>query len=512
MTPTRLNALIGTTVALLRADARPDGELLTQFLTAGDDRAFQALLARHAPTVRAVCRGWLRSDADLDDAAQATFLVLVQRGHTVRNPAAVGPWLYRVAANVARRLKRQLARTSAPLADVPDRPRPDGDLRDVLTEEVGRLPEKYRLPVQLCYHGGLTTAEAAARLGWPKGTVLTRLAWARQRLQQVLTRRGVAPAAVVPLLETRLMTEVSADWARATAWAARCLLTGDGPAGGVSARVVTLTQGVVRIMVFDRLRYMVLAALVVVGLASLGLHRWAAASDGPQKDVGVVANRDEGPPVAAAVGNDRAKVEERPTARRREAVIRIPSGSFVKEVDAQPHGSGRVTWTYEDERVLGRIEGSVLGVEFEIATEAEYSLSSNGTIYGVLNSVRLDHVRLPDGKEFEAIKPFVGLWAVVEPLVSEMTTDLPFSYKFRVHGDRLVISNFRMLLAGPNPLGKVGGFLAGNKEGLAYLSYFQAVGAAIEGTYALDDGKERQAPAKRPLFMKPRGRGEKSGK
>jgi tripartite-type tricarboxylate transporter receptor subunit TctC len=38
-----------------------------------------------------------------------------------------------------------------------------------------------------------------------------------------------------------------------------------------------------------------------------------------------------------------------------------------------------VTWTYEEERVLGRIEGSVMGVEFELATEAEYSLSSNGT-------------------------------------------------------------------------------------------------------------------------------------
>src|SRR5262245_49946384 len=119
MTPSRLNALMGTTVSLLRADARPDAELLSLFLDAGDDRAFQALLVRHAPAVRAACRGWLRGAADLDDAVQATFLVLVQRARTIRNPAALGPWLYRVAFNVARRLRRQLAKAPAALDDLP---------------------------------------------------------------------------------------------------------------------------------------------------------------------------------------------------------------------------------------------------------------------------------------------------------------------------------------------------------------------------------------------------------
>ncbi len=518
MTPSRLSALMGATVSTLRADQRPDAELLSLFLDAGDHRAFQALLVRHAPAVRAACRGWLRAEADLDDAAQATFLVLVERARTIRNPAALGPWLYRVAVTVARRLKRRLVRERPALEDLPDRTASgDAALRDLLDEEVSRLPEKYRLPVQLCYAAGLTTAEAADRLGWPKGTVLTRLAWARKRLQVSLTRRGVAPAAVASLLTARLTGEVNAEWARATAWAAKCLLAGAGPAGaGVSARTASLTQGVVRAMVIDRIRWMTLAALVLVGLAGLGLHRWASASDeGPGKTTprsSVAAHDGEDAPVAAVAGTkEKGKADDSrqgPLARRREAVIRVPNGSFVKEVDAQPHGSGRVTWTYEEERVLGRIEGSVMGVEFELATEAEYSLSSNGTIYGVLTSVRLDHLRLPDIQEFEKIKPFVGLWTVVEPVITEMATDLPFSYRFRVQGDRLIITNFRMLLAGPNPLGKLGGVLADghNKEGLAFLAYFQALGTAVEGTYALDDGKEQSAPAKRPLYMKPRGR------
>src|SRR5579885_2860712 len=195
MPPARLAAALGAAASSLRLDPRPDAELLGRFLDEHDETAFEALLRRHGAGVRAVCRGWLGSAADIDDAAQATFLVLVQRGRSIRDRAAVGRWLYAVAANVARRLRRQraAARPLPPELAGPEAAAPD-DLRDLLAEEVARLPEKYRLPVQLCYSGGLTTAEAAQRLGWPKGTVLTRLAGARQRLQKSLARRGVSPA------------------------------------------------------------------------------------------------------------------------------------------------------------------------------------------------------------------------------------------------------------------------------------------------------------------------------
>src|SRR5262249_45494193 len=156
--------------------------LLARFLDERDESAFEALLLRHTAGVRAVCRGWLRSAADIDDAAQATFLVLVQRAGSIRDRAALGRWLYGVAANVARRLRQRRGRPRPLPPEVPGpEPVAHDDLGELLAEEVSRLPEKYRLPVQLCYAAGLTTAEAARRLGCPKGTVLTRLAWARQR-------------------------------------------------------------------------------------------------------------------------------------------------------------------------------------------------------------------------------------------------------------------------------------------------------------------------------------------
>ena len=49
------------------------------------------------------------------------------------------------------------------------------ELRPVLHEEVNRLPEKYRVPVILCYLEGKTNEEAAELLQWPVGTVKGRL-------------------------------------------------------------------------------------------------------------------------------------------------------------------------------------------------------------------------------------------------------------------------------------------------------------------------------------------------
>src|SRR4029450_7467191 len=133
---------------------------------------------------------------DADDAFQATFLVLVRRAEAVRAQAAVGGGLYRVAYRVARELRDQRGRRvphPEPLAMTPppDPPVPSADLAAAINEEIAKLPEKYRVPVQLCYVAGVGTSEAGRRLGSAKGTLLTRLAWARKRLRTNLARRGI---------------------------------------------------------------------------------------------------------------------------------------------------------------------------------------------------------------------------------------------------------------------------------------------------------------------------------
>src|SRR5262249_56575658 len=65
------------------------------------------------------------------------------------------------------------------------------ELRPVPDEELDRLPDKYRLPIVLCYMQRKTNDEAAEELGWTRGTIASRLSRARDLLRARLTRRGV---------------------------------------------------------------------------------------------------------------------------------------------------------------------------------------------------------------------------------------------------------------------------------------------------------------------------------
>ena len=77
-----------------------DGQLLERYLARGDELAFEALVERHAAMVLAVCRRSLDDPGDLDDAFQATFLVLARRSRAVRQREVLGSWLFGVSRRV----------------------------------------------------------------------------------------------------------------------------------------------------------------------------------------------------------------------------------------------------------------------------------------------------------------------------------------------------------------------------------------------------------------------------
>jgi RNA polymerase sigma factor (sigma-70 family) len=177
-----------------------EGGLLDRFVTEADESAFAALVSRHGPMVLGVCRRALRDKHDVEDAFQATFLVLVRRARSIRDGELVGHWLHGVAHRVAVRARANAARRyvhERPGAEV-DRAEestpPTDDLAAILDEELARLPESLQAPLVLCYHEGLTHDEAAQRLGWPVGTVRSRMARARGVMQRRLTRRGITGA------------------------------------------------------------------------------------------------------------------------------------------------------------------------------------------------------------------------------------------------------------------------------------------------------------------------------
>jgi RNA polymerase sigma factor (sigma-70 family) len=135
-----------------------DTDLLRRWAAGRDEAAFELLVWRHGPMVLAVCRRLLRHAEDVEDAFQATFLVLARKAGAVRRGEAVAGWLYRVAYRVALQARARAGRRPAhapqALDQLPAGPDPgpaDGELRAVLDQEVGRLPERYRLPFVLCY-------------------------------------------------------------------------------------------------------------------------------------------------------------------------------------------------------------------------------------------------------------------------------------------------------------------------------------------------------------------------
>ena len=264
-----------------------DRQLLDRFVSGRDGAAFRALVARHGAMVLGVCRRMLRS-GDAEDAFQAAFLVLARKAGSIRRPEKLSNWLYGVAyrtalesrAKAARRRRRERELTMEPAVDA----KSDiiwRDLRPVLDQEINGLPDKYRSPFVLCYLEGRTNEEAAARLGCPKGTILSRLAWARQRLQTRLARRGIAlsAAGASSLFSTEALSAiVTPELVNSTSHAALLFVSGQTVAAG---EAVALAKAVLKTLSVNKVKTVcvTLFAVTVLGgsLAGLGASRSAPA-------------------------------------------------------------------------------------------------------------------------------------------------------------------------------------------------------------------------------------------
>jgi RNA polymerase sigma factor (sigma-70 family) len=250
-----------------------DADLLRRFRAQRDEAAFTILVQRHGPMVMGVCRRLLGEHHGAEDAFQATFLVLCRNAASIYASGSLAAWLHGVAQRVARKARgrairrREQERRSAVdgRAEAVDE-RTWDDLRLVLDEELGRLPQKYQAPVVLCYFEGKTNEQAAGELGCPKSSLSWRLGRARELLRERLVRRGITlPAGTLAavLLGQSATASSPALLLIATVKAARRFAAGD--AGTVSAEVETLTKGALKTMFSMRLK-IATAAVLVAGL------------------------------------------------------------------------------------------------------------------------------------------------------------------------------------------------------------------------------------------------------
>jgi len=259
---------------VLAADGPTDGELLERYRSRRDDTAFEMLLRRHAPMVWGVCRRVLGDVHDAEDAFQATFLVLVRKARSVRPAQMAGNWLHGVAyrtamnakANRSKRKSRETQTCCRERAAAED----DRSLERLVDQEVECLPPKYRSVLVLCDLEGKTRKQAARQLGCPEGTVAGRLARARVLLAKRLSRHGFAlsgGALAVELVRSTASAGVPVRLVGAAIQSATAFALGTS-AAGIPANVITLTKGVLKAMLLDKLKLaFVFVAVLLAGVA-----------------------------------------------------------------------------------------------------------------------------------------------------------------------------------------------------------------------------------------------------
>ncbi|HEY7424599.1 MAG TPA: sigma factor-like helix-turn-helix DNA-binding protein, partial [Gemmataceae bacterium] len=154
------------------------------------------------------------------------------------------------------------------------------ELGRIVEEEVHALPEGLRTALLLCYWEGLTNDEAARRLGWPCGTLKTRLAKARKLLHDRLVRRGVTlPAGAITLVLAPSGSEASvpptlvAATARAVGTAASPHIAALAEAGLQSLTLTRVKIGLVLLVL----------GTVASGMATLA-HRAPVAAEKEERD------------------------------------------------------------------------------------------------------------------------------------------------------------------------------------------------------------------------------------
>ncbi len=335
-----------------RESGASDGELLERFFVSHDEEAFELLVWRHHRMVLGVCSRVLADSNDIEDAFQATFLVLARKGRSIRKRGSLSSWLFGVARRVALETSRGTKRLQPSRPLLPSSCLQPGDelmrqeLRAIFDEELGRLPEKYRAPVVLCYLEGMTYEEAAQRLGWSKGTISTRLTRARELLKSRLAGRGLAIAAgslAAWLCEKAASAGASNSLVVATSKIVTSMAAGQAASSAViSAKVAALAEDVVKTMLLTKLK---LATTVLASCALVfvtGLSLWSAVRSAQPNDTSLP----NGFPVAESKAPvDDNKAPDAPSKPRPEERIKLPDpiGGIVRSPDGKLLGNARVT-------------------------------------------------------------------------------------------------------------------------------------------------------------------------
>ena len=187
-----------------RREAEEDRELIVRAQN-GDAKAFRKLVERHQRRAYAIALGLVRDPNDAHEIVQEAFLRVYRGLHSFQGGSSFFTWLYRIVTNLAIDLIRKPGRKDAELVDnqaidentdFPLVSRIDGadpinvirrrEIAARIQAALDALPPYHRGVILMREVEGMSYEEMAQAMGVSKGTIMSRLFHARQKLQRAL--------------------------------------------------------------------------------------------------------------------------------------------------------------------------------------------------------------------------------------------------------------------------------------------------------------------------------------
>ena len=161
--------------------------MTVEALRRGEPQVLAELLSQYGREIQGVAYLILRNRDDAEDVLMDTLLTALDRGSSLRDPAAVRQWLLKIATNQALGRRRRFGRVTW-LELAPDYPGPAMDTTEhvALVQGLATLPIRSRAAVVLHYYADLPVAEVAAVMGTSQNTVKSQLRTGLARLRELL--------------------------------------------------------------------------------------------------------------------------------------------------------------------------------------------------------------------------------------------------------------------------------------------------------------------------------------